>query len=314
MIFLGEGSSILDPLGAVIGLLFSCGTLLIVWRFRALRPRLNHRLEPYLREPPGHSSLMTSQTPFPQLERMLRPVLSDIGRVLDRLGSRSESVSQRLVRSGRNQSVEEFRVEQVLWGTIALGGGLFFALGLAATRHSHPLALIALVMVTGVCGALGRDYLLTRQVKRREVSMAAEFPTVAELLALAVGAGETPLAALERMANSTAGVLSDELSATLSDVRSGIPLPAALTAMAHRTTIPTIARFTDGVATAIERGTPLTEVLRAQAEDARDASHQALMEIGGKKEIAMMIPVVFLLLPVTVLFALFPGLHMLSAS
>ena len=38
------------------------------------------------------------------------------------------------------------------------------------------------------------------------------------------------------------------------------------------------------------------------------------METGGKKEIAMMVPVVFLLLPVTVLFALFPGIHMLSMS
>ena len=31
------------------------------------------------------------------------------------------------------------------------------------------------------------------------------------------------------------------------------------------------------------------------------------MEAGGKKEIAMMVPVVFLVLPVTVLFAVFPG-------
>ncbi len=32
------------------------------------------------------------------------------------------------------------------------------------------------------------------------------------------------------------------------------------------------------------------------------------MEAGGKKEIAMMVPVVFLVLPVTVLFAVYPGL------
>jgi tight adherence protein C len=32
-----------------------------------------------------------------------------------------------------------------------------------------------------------------------------------------------------------------------------------------------------------------------------------LLEAGGRKEIAMMVPVVFLVLPVTVLFALFPG-------
>jgi tight adherence protein C len=44
------------------------------------------------------------------------------------------------------------------------------------------------------------------------------------------------------------------------------------------------------VATAVERGTPLADVLRAQAQDVREAGRRALMEEGGKKEIAMMIP------------------------
>jgi tight adherence protein C len=65
---------------------------------------------------------------------------------------------------------------------------------------------------------------------------------------------------------------------------------------------------------AVERGTPLAEVLRAQAQDVREEGRRRLMEEGGKKEIAMMIPVVFLILPVTVLFALYPGLSFLSFS
>ncbi len=38
------------------------------------------------------------------------------------------------------------------------------------------------------------------------------------------------------------------------------------------------------------------------------------MEAGGKKEIAMMVPVVFLVLPVTVLFAIYPGISFLRFS
>jgi tight adherence protein C len=63
---------------------------------------------------------------------------------------------------------------------------------------------------------------------------------------------------------------------------------------------------------AIERGTPLADVLRAQAVDVREAGKRALLESGGRKEIAMMVPVVFLILPVTVLFALFPGYYGLT--
>ena len=52
----------------------------------------------------------------------------------------------------------------------------------------------------------------------------------------------------------------------------------------------------------------MADVLRAQAADVREASKRALLEAGGRKEISMMVPVVFLLLPITVLFALYPGL------
>jgi tight adherence protein C len=65
---------------------------------------------------------------------------------------------------------------------------------------------------------------------------------------------------------------------------------------------------------AVERGTPLADVLRAQAQDVRDMGRRRLMETGGKKEIAMMVPVVFLVLPVTVLFAVYPGLAVLTVD
>ena len=65
---------------------------------------------------------------------------------------------------------------------------------------------------------------------------------------------------------------------------------------------------------AIERGTPLADVLRAQAQDVRDNSKRELMEIAGKKEIAMLAPVVFFILPLTVVFAVFPGLSLMRLN
>ena len=65
---------------------------------------------------------------------------------------------------------------------------------------------------------------------------------------------------------------------------------------------------------AIERGTPLAEVLRAQAQDVRDNAKRDLMEVAGKKEIAMLAPVVFFILPLTVIFAVFPGLSLMRLN
>jgi tight adherence protein C len=63
---------------------------------------------------------------------------------------------------------------------------------------------------------------------------------------------------------------------------------------------------------AIERGTPIADVLRAQAMDARNLEARKLMTLAGKKETLMMIPVVFLILPLIVVVALYPGLTALN--
>ena len=48
-------------------------------------------------------------------------------------------------------------------------------------------------------------------------------------------------------------------------------------------------------------------MLHAQAADVREAGRRELIEIAARKEIFMMVPVVFLVLPVTVFFAFWPG-------
>jgi tight adherence protein C len=65
---------------------------------------------------------------------------------------------------------------------------------------------------------------------------------------------------------------------------------------------------------ALDRGTPLSEVLRAQAQDSREDTKRALLEAAGRKEVTMLIPLVFLILPTTVLFAVWPGIVVLQTG
>ena len=73
-------------------------------------------------------------------------------------------------------------------------------------------------------------------------------------------------------------------------------------------------RFAQGIAVAVERGTPLADVLHAQAADVREAGRRELIEVAARREVLMMVPVVFLVLPVTVLFAFWPGVVGLSLT
>jgi tight adherence protein C len=299
--------------GLLLGLVAAAGLILVLTfapPFRSVR--LVDRLAPYVHDTPPPSRLLGTATEpglLTAVRRVFGPVLSDGARLVDRvLGGRS-AVRRRLDALGSEATVEDFRIEQVIWGALGLvGSGLLGALGSLLAGSVNVLS-VALLCVGGVLGGvLGRDWWLTQQVQRREQVLLAEFPVVAELLALAVTAGEGPAAAIARVARLSGGELARELAGALGRARAGVPLPEALQRLADRTSLDPLARFIDGLLVAMERGTPLAEVLRAQAADVREAGKRRLLEAGGRKEIAMMVPVVFLVLPVTVLFALFPGL------
>lgn len=299
--------------GAGLGLLSGVGLVVAISRLPAMRrPRLEDRLTPYLRDSSRPSRLLDDAralTPFPTLERLVAPLLRDLTRLLERVLGGSISIRHRLNQAGRGMTIDQFRAEQVVWGAVGLLAGIGAALVLTARGSFRPVPLLVLCVICAITGVLARDRWLSREVRQREERMMTEFPTIAELLALAVAAGDGAAGALDRVASISKGELALELSRALTDARAGASLVAALDGISTRTRLPALTRFVDGVAIAVERGTPLAEVLRAQAVDVREAGKRALLEAGGRKEIAMMIPVVFLVLPVTVLFALFPGFY-----
>lgn len=292
--------------GALLGLVAGSGAWLVAARLAARRPSLDDRLAPYLRAAAGDPTAGDVGV----IERLLAPVMRDAVRLVARLGSPAADVEHRLARAG-SAGLEEFRVQQVVVAALGTAGALAVALLLVATRGLHAVAAVAVVACGPATGLVLHDLLLTRRVRVREQRLLAELPTVAELLALAVAAGEGALGALERVARTVRGELAGEIGRVVADARAGTPLATALERLADRTGLPGLARFTEGIAVAVERGTPLADVLRAQAADVREAGRRELIEAGGRKEIAMMVPVVFLVLPVTVVFAVFPGLSTL---
>jgi tight adherence protein C len=303
--------------GAALGLAAGLG-LLLVWAGlpRNRRATLSDRVHPYLRDAPRPSRLLEARaTGVPTVFGVLaRPVVSDLGARIERVLGGAASVRRRLLRAGKAPDVERFRAEQVLWGAAGTVVGLVVGVLMWLGRGGSVLPAVVITLVGAGMGVVARDQWLSREANTREQRMLAEFPTVAELLALAVGAGEGAVGALERVCRLSRGELATELGRCLADARAGANLQTALQGLADRTGLVSLARFVDGMVIAVERGTPLAEVLRAQAQDVREEGRRAVMEAGGKKEIAMMVPVVFLVLPITVLFAIFPGFAFLQFS
>lgn len=289
------------------------GLWLVIFRSPFMRAvTLAQRIEPQLKSQNLESRLLRSGeqnvAPFGPLERILRPLLRDGLAALGRLNPASKATARRLAQAGINKSTVDFRAEQLLWAVAGFAVSIAFIVLSAASGRFNPLLAATAVLGSAIGGFMFRDYWLGVQIKRRESRMMAEFPSLAELMALAVSAGESATGALDRVCRSAKGELTKEFTKVLAETRAGKPLVQALQEFSARTDLAPLVRFVDGIVVAVERGTPLADVLRAQAQDVRDTAKRDLMESAGKKEIAMMVPLVFGVLPLTVVFAVFPGI------
>ncbi len=295
--------------GATIGAAFAGGLLLAVtgWA-RSRRPALHDRVAPYVRDVLPTLPVTTGRGP--SATAITRWAADQLGELL----GGTESVRRRLDRLDGSLTVEGFRMRQLRWAGLGLAAGILVALAIWARRPAAPLALLALCIAAGAVGALACDQDLTSRVTRRERRMAEELPALTDLLAIAVAAGESPTAALRRVVGRARGDLADELSRVVGEIHSGSTVIDAFDALSARTGVASIARFAEGLAVAVERGTPIVEVLHAQTADVREAARRDLIESGGRREVLMMIPVVFLILPVTIVFAFYPGLVGLSLT
>ncbi|WP_371029562.1 type II secretion system F family protein [Pseudoclavibacter sp. JSM 162008] len=284
---------------------------------RLSRPNLAERLAPHLLDVSAAARADVQKTatdPLPVLGTLAAPLMAK-GRALlgEVLGGNDRIIGQ-LRQSGSSASVERFRAEQLTWGLIAAGIGLAAALTLGVTRGMPVIAQILLPLLLGGVGIFARDQALGRAAHRRHRQVASEFPTVIEFLSLSISAGEGVFDSLRRVASVSTGELAKEFARVVHHVNTGVSLSDALHEMTRGVKYLPLDRCVEHMISALERGAPLVEVLRAQASDARELGKRELLEAAGRKEVQMLVPLIFLILPTTILFALYPAVFVLRTS
>ena len=193
----------------------------------------------------------------------------------------------------------------------AAGGAVVVSLAVAG-RFAGPTVLLP--VLGAAAGALGCDAALTMRAKARSARIAEELPTVLDFLALCLAAGEGILDSIRRVADVGNGELAVELRRVVVDTGTGAPLATALNDLARRVEVPALGRAVDHLVAAIERGAPLAQALQDQASDAREEAKRGLIEQAGRREIGMLVVLVFAILPLSVVFAILPGITMLRVG
>lgn len=148
---------------------------------------------------------------------------------------------------------------------------------------------------------------------RTRSAVSDELPAVLDLLGLCVSTGLTIPHALERIAVSGRGILPEECRQITAEIALGVSVSGALHASEVRVGHAGWSRLVEHLDIARRHGTPLIDIIRALADDEQLAAGQRLLESASARETLMMFPLVFLILPVTVIMAIFPGVTALSS-
>jgi tight adherence protein C len=209
---------------------------------------------------------------------------------------------------GSQVAYEEFRYLQLLYTSISA----LFVFMLTSVSHKSIVATSLLSISIAAATYLYVDRTLTVAVKKQRSAIEAEFPAIIEMLTLAISAGESPLSAFKRIAENSHGYLSVRFRLVIARVHQGVPFHSALDLMGRDLNSPLLRKFIDSMVNAMVRGAPVAEVLTRHAQEARDHQRNRVLAAAGKAEISMMIPVVFLILPISILFALWPSLTNLN--
>ena len=154
----------------------------------------------------------------------------------------------------------------------------------------------------------------SRTQARREAQIELELPPVVELFSILVSSGASPAVALLQISEISKGEFPRLLVGIREKLRAGGNLREALEFLSSSNSSTSIRRFCDSLIIAIERGSSLSDVLARQVEELRNSQKAALIRQASKVEISLMIPVVFLILPISILFALWPSFVALGTS
>lgn len=190
----------------------------------------------------------------------------------------------------------------------------------AYVRSIRPVSLLERITISNVANPKSTNLTtyLTELTKMRQkpskknARVLYELPDLINLLAVGVSSGESLYSSLTFVTNRASGLVAEELRISMKALDLGSSLDRELQGLALRLPQTQLMEFCNKLVISQKRGTSLSHLLTEQAKSIRSEIQIQRIKQAGKNETRMMIPLVFLILPVTVLFAIFPSLSLLN--
>ena len=178
--------------------------------------------------------------------------------------------------------------------------------------HKPELSVVALVG-GAVAGYFVKENHTKTQRSKVLLSQSLAAPAFIDMLSLCVASGMSLRSALRSTSSRMSPVLASAWDPALGEGLETDGLLMQLDRVARKDSTSVNSRIANTLLVASERGTSLVDVLHGLANEIRAENRRQLLEIAARKDVQMMLPVVFGVLPSVVAIALFPAIGALSS-
>lgn len=285
-------------LSLALGTIAAAGILMTVWSLMPAPPTnadlVEGRLRVYETGLPASLAEIELQTPFS--ERIVRPTMKRVGRLLEQAMPEKEriQIQQSLQLAGRpgGMSASDFvAVRYVLTGALCILGVL---IGLLA--DNRVLVAVGAMVGAGV-GLYAPMFWLRIRVNRRRTEIQLDLPDVIDVLVVCVEAGLTFEAAMERVVDKYDHALSAEFGRVMQEVRLGRPRLEALNDMGQRTGVEELNNFVQAIIQSEQLGSGVSRILRIQSDEIRQRRLIGAQERGARASLKMLLPMIGCIFP-----------------
>lgn len=147
-----------------------------------------------------------------------------------------------------------------------------------------------------------------------ELQLDHEVAELSLLLSVAIGSGLSLIGALEETFSNATGKVAEHFQKALARLELGGNLHTELEKLRSKNQGNAVGELALKLQLAYQFGSPISGQLLDFSRSLRAKIAQTQLTASAKRENLMLLPLVFLILPVTVMFAVFPALELIKIS
>ena len=241
-------------------------------------------------------------------DRVIKPVLGKVNSFLDRITPKHyyNQMEKRIKEAGNPKGISVGGIVffQICFNCISAAAAIILWIAMDAPL---PKVLVILFSLLGIINIFPKYYLKHRIVERQK-EIERSLPDVLDLLTVSIEAGLSFDGAVAKLVEKMSGVLVEEFSIVLKEMRVGVSKRDAFKSLVERVPVPSLITFVGAIIQADQLGVSIGNVLRIQSSQVRQKRRQKTQENAMKAPVKMLLPMIIFIMPTIFIVLLGPVL------